>query len=293
VVLDADLMIDTGAVVFRDRFPDRFFECGIAEQDMVSQASGMALSGLLPVAHSFACFLTPRANEQMYNACSELKRVIYVGSLAGLVPAGPGHSHQSVRDIAVMGSLPGLVALEPCCEAEVGLAVDWCVEEAPQSSYLRLVSIPCEIPYSLPVGYRLRLGQGVALTQGEDLVLIGSGPVLLPQAVRVAERLRSQGVGVKVVNLPWLNRVDEAWLEEVVGNASWVFTLDNHLFQGGQGQLVAATLARGSRRPRLHHFCVEGMPECGSVDEILRHHGLDAESLYRVITAKLALAGAR
>ena len=107
VALDADLRKDTGLVEFRERFPDRFFECGIAEQDMVSQAGAMALAGLLPVVHSFACFLSTRPNEQIYNNATEGTKVIYAGSLAGLVPGGPGHSHQSVRDISALGAVPG------------------------------------------------------------------------------------------------------------------------------------------------------------------------------------------
>src|SRR5690606_28014376 len=119
LVLDADLIKDCGLVAFARRFPERFIECGIAEQDMVSMASGMARRGALPVVHSFACFLAARPNEQIYNQCSEGSKVLYVGSLAGLIPGGPGHSHQSVRDIGALASVPRLVLAEPCCEAEV------------------------------------------------------------------------------------------------------------------------------------------------------------------------------
>src|SRR5690606_15430229 len=116
VVLDADLVLDTGLIPFRERYPERFVECGIAEQDMVSVAGGMALRGALPVVHSFACFLSARPNEQIYNNATERTRVVYVGSLAGVVPGGPGHSHQAVRDIAALGGVPGLIMLEPSCE---------------------------------------------------------------------------------------------------------------------------------------------------------------------------------
>src|SRR4030095_848663 len=119
VALDADLIKDCGLVSFAKRFPDRFIECGIAEQDMVSIAGGMARRGVLPVVHSFACFLSARPNEPIYNHCSESSRVIYVGSLAGLLPGGPGHSHQSVRDISALAAIPNLVLAEPSCEAEV------------------------------------------------------------------------------------------------------------------------------------------------------------------------------
>src|SRR5215208_6467685 len=121
VVLDADLVLDCGLIPFRDRFPERFFECGIAEQDMVSQAGAMALAGLLPAVHSFACFLAPRANEQIYNNATEGGKVIYAGSLVGIVPGGPGHSHQSVRDIALFGCVPGMALLEPTTGAECAL----------------------------------------------------------------------------------------------------------------------------------------------------------------------------
>src|SRR4029078_6897120 len=130
VALDADLRLDTGLVAFRERHPARFFECGIAEMDMVSQAGAMALAGLLPVCHSFACFLTPRAAEQVFNNASEGTKVLYHGSLAGIVPGGPGHSHQTVRDIALMGSVPGMAAIEPYCEEEVRAVVAWAVHEA-------------------------------------------------------------------------------------------------------------------------------------------------------------------
>ena len=100
VALDADLARTCGLIEFRERFPERFFECGIAEQDMVSQAGAMALAGLLPAVHSFACFLSTRPNEQIYNNATEGTKVIYAGSLGGPGAGGPGHSHQSVRDIA-------------------------------------------------------------------------------------------------------------------------------------------------------------------------------------------------
>ena len=113
MALDADLMLDCGLIPFRDKFPERFIECGIAEQDMLSMASGLALRGMLPVVHSFACFLSTRPNEHFYNNATEKTKIIYVGSLAGLLPSGPGHSHQSVRDISILSSVPDLVLMNP------------------------------------------------------------------------------------------------------------------------------------------------------------------------------------
>jgi transketolase len=281
VVLDADLILDCGLIPFQERFPERFFECGIAEQDMVSQAGGMALRGLLPVVHSFACFLAARPNEQIYNNASERTKIIYVASLAGVVPGGPGHSHQSVRDISALAAVPGLVMLEPCCEAEVGLAVDCCVNVTPESCYLRLVSIPCDIPYELPADYRLELGRGVALTQGRDAVLFGYGPVMLTQAYQAAQLLAAQGIGLTVVNLPWLNRIDSQWLAATVAAYPWVFTLDNHYLTGGQGEMILGALAGLGLEGRrgVKQFGLSAIPACGTNDEVLRAHRLDADSL--------------
>ena len=282
VVLDADLVLDCGLIPFEEKFPERFFECGIAEQDMVSQAGGMALKGLLPLVHSFACFLSTRPNEQIYNNATEKTKIIYVGSLAGLLPAGPGHSHQSVRDISAIAAVPDLTMIEPSCAAEVSLALDYCVNRTSQSCYLRLVSIPCQIPYELPADYQLEWGKGIALTEGEDAILFGYGPVLLPQAYHAAKLLAdSHNIALKVVNLPWLNHVDLDWLGQMVQGYSRVFTLDNHYVVGGQGDRVASSLAQLglSGQVQVKQFGVLDIPKCGQNEEVLRAHRLDAESL--------------
>ena len=281
VVLDADLVLDTGLIPFQQEFPGRFFECGIAEQDMVSQAGGMALGGLLPVVHSFACFLSTRPNEQIYNNATERTKIVYVGSLAGVVPGGPGHSHQSVRDISALGAVPGLVMLEPCCEAEVALLLDWCVNFTTSSTYLRLTSLPWVIGYELPAGYRPQLGQGCVLVDGSDVVVFGYGPVLLAAACEAAAELRrADRISVKVVNLPWLNVVDGDWLRAQIGGCRHVFALDNHYAVGGQGDRIAECLATGGAEGiKLHRIAIDDVPVSGTNAEVLRTHRLDVPSL--------------
>ena len=291
VALDGDLALDTGLIPFRTRFPDRFIECGIAEQDMVSQAGGMALAGLIPACHSFACFMTPRANEQAFNNASEGTKVIYVGSLAGLVPAGPGHSHQSVRDIALMGSLPGLVAIEPATEAGVAAAVEWAVFHCSGPAYIRLVSIPCVVPDVWPAGRRLEEGRGTVLAEGEDAVLFAYGPVMLREALAARNLLANRhGIGMRVVELPWLNTVDDGWLVDTVGARPLVVTLDNHTIHGGQGQFLAARLAARAAVPArgVLNLGIVGLPLCGTNDEALAHHGLDADGIAGAISARMA-----
>ncbi len=279
VALDADLVLDTGLIPFSERFPDRFIECGIAEQDMVSQASGLALSGFLPVVHSFACFLTPRANEQIYNADSEKTKIIYVGSLAGVLPGGPGHSHQSVRDIALMGTLPNTTMIEPCCEAEVNMAVQWAVRDNSGSTYLRLVSIPVDVPFTLPTDYRLEQGRGVVLADGDDVVIIASGPILLAEAWKAGKNAAAQGLSLRIVNLPWLARFDDTWLASSVAGCKAALCLDNHFVWGGQGERVAARLAVTDHRLPVRLLGLTEIPACGRNDEVLHHHGLDADGI--------------
>lgn len=280
VVLDADLVLDCGLIPFKERFPDRFVECGIAEQDMVSQAGGMARQGILPVVHSFACFLSTRPNEQIYNNASEGTKIIYVGSLAGLLPGGPGHSHQSVRDISTLCAIPGLILIEPCTEREVAMAVDFAVHRTRASVYLRLVSLGWEVPFALPDGYRLVAGQGAVLREGSDAVVFGYGPWLLSNAYGAADLLSRDGHSVKVVNLPWLNRVDLDWLRAAVGDCRWVFVLDNHYVDGGQGQMLLSTLMElGLNDRRARRIGVTELPLCGGNTEVLRAHRLDIEGL--------------
>jgi transketolase len=282
LALDADLVKDCGLVSFAARHPDRFIECGIAEQDMVSMAAGMARRGALPVVHSFACFLAARPNEQIYNQCSEASKVIYVASLAGLLPGGPGHSHQSVRDISALAAAPNLVMAEPSSEAELDALFDALVNRIPESGYLRLVSVKWPMPFAYPGDYVPRVGQGWTVREGRDGIVFGYGPWMLANAFEALARIEAAtGLGYKLVCLPWLNRVDAAWLEGTIGARRSIVTLDNHYVRGGQGEMVAATIAALGLEPgaRVTRIGVDALPECGTNDEVLAHHGLDVDGL--------------
>jgi transketolase len=284
VALDADLVKDCGLVSFAKRFPDRFVECGIGEQDMVSMAGGMARRGVLPVVHSFACFLSARPNEQISNQCSEGTRVIYVGSLAGLLPGGPGHSHQSVRDISALRGVANLSLVEPCLEAEVQSLLDYAVNTAPDSVYIRLVSVKWPVPFSYPHQHRVEPGRGWVIRDGADAVVFGYGSWLLSNAFDAAEQVeQSTGASVRLVNLPWLNRVDPRWLREVIGGRRYILTLDNHYLKGGQGEMLATAIAELALEPtpRVLRVGVTALPECGTNDEVLAHHRLDVASLVK------------
>ncbi len=292
VALDADLVVDCGSYPFKQEFAARFIECGIAEQDMISMAGALALRGKLPIVHSFACFLSTRANEQIYNVATENTKIIYHASLAGLLPAAPGHSHQSVRDISAIGSNPGIVMIEPANERATRAALRWAVEENPSSTYIRLVSIPCPIPFSLPDEYSLHLGVGTELKPGTDCAIIAYGPVMLAQAYEAADQLESRGLSLAVIDLPWLNRVDADWLAVTLRGKARLYLVEDHYPQLGQSAFVAQALVTHGIAIPTSIYGVDEIPRCGQIQETLAHHRLDAASLIERILADHRATGA-
>ena len=281
VVLDADLAADCRVRGFETKYPERFIESGIAEQDMVSTAGGLALQGLLPVVNSFGVFLAARANEQIYANATEQTKIIYVCHYAGLLPAGPGHSHQSVRDISLFGSLPAIHILQPCNAEETQQVVDYCIDSAQTSCMVRLYLGPSPRDIQLPTGYRLTEGQGVTLRDGSDGVIIAYGPVLLAEALKAAELAAVHGQSLAVVNMPWLNVVDAEWLRGTIRPFNSILVLDDHSPVGGLGDRIVHALLEGSADAHgvVTIKGVQGVPAYGTAAEALRAHGLDAETL--------------
>lgn len=281
IVLDADLAADCRIRQFELAYPERFIECGIAEQDMVSMAGGLARQGLLPVVNSFASFLASRANEQIYNNATEKTKIIYVCHYAGLVPAGPGKSHQSIRDISLFGALPNCTILQPCNPEETEMVLLYAVEEAKENCMIRLIIGPSPRKISLPVDYKLALGRGVALTEGKHALLFAYGPVMLHEALLASEILASKGFSLKVVNMPWLNRFDCEWLADIVASVKKLIVLEDHAPIGGLADRLQPVLQNlGLLQERFFStFAVDGYSVCGTPHEALYYHGLDGQSL--------------
>jgi transketolase len=208
---------------------------------------------------------------------------------AGLIPAGPGKSHQSLRDISLFGALPNCVILEPCNGKETKRALEWCVEEAETNCMMRLVISPSPRTIILPEDYDFSFGKGTVLKEGKDAVLFAYGPVMLNEALTAAEMLSEQDFSLRVVNLPWLNRLDEKWLEETIGDCQTIFALDNHSEYGGLGDhlLNALMLSYNLNNKKLIKLAVGEHPACGTPLEALAYHKLDAKSLVtRVLKSK-------
>jgi len=280
-VLDADLFKDVGLEEFKNIFPDRFIECGIAEQDMVSIAGGIALEGGIPIVHSFANFLTMRANEQIYNNSTENKKIIYVGSLAGVIPGGPGHSHQCIRDIATLTAMPNLVMCEPSCTIELHEMLKWAIYDSKESVYLRIGSVKWKKEFSSARGYNVEIGKGVELSDGKEYVLITYGLVMLSNSVGVAKKLMQKfNIKIKVINMPWLNKFDLNWLLSNLQLCTHLVLIDNHNKSGGQGEKILGLLAsHGLCIKNVMHIGIDGVPICGTNDEVLDFYEMSEAKL--------------
>ncbi|MBD3410626.1 MAG: 1-deoxy-D-xylulose-5-phosphate synthase [Ignavibacteriales bacterium] len=291
MVMDGDLSADCKLRDFEYAYPDRFIENGIAEQDMASTAGGLALMGIVPVVNTFASFLAARANEQIYNNAGEGTKIIWTCHYAGLIPAGPGKSHQSVRDISLFGALPNVTIVQPCNGVEAKALTEYCVVEAKENCMMRLNIGPSPETIQLPDDYELKVGHGTALTDGDDALLVGYGPVMLHEALLASRYLKEVGFGLKVVNMPWLNRPNAEWLAETVKPYKNIFVVEDHSVVGGLGDWLLNSLnendALGDRKFRK--LGIYDYPECGTPWEVLDYHGLDGMSLAKTISGDDAL----
>ena len=289
VILDADLAGDCRVLEFSRKFPKQFVECGIAEQDMVSMAGGMALQGLSPVTNSFACFLASRANEQIFNNHTENKKVTYACHLAGLIPAGPGKSHQSLRDIALFGVLPNVEIIQASCAKEIKMATKYAIEKAKNSVMLRINAGPSPRNIELPKDYKFEIGKGVTITQGKEFVMMAYGPVMLNEALVAQEILLVENIKLKVINMPWLNRFNEAWIRKELTGCKHLFVLDDHSVEGGLGDRLIDFLNRKELLESfsLDKYGVEGFPACGTPSEVLDYHGLSGKMLAQRIIERI------
>ena len=198
-----------------------------------------------------------------------------------MIPAGPGKSHQSVRDISLFGALPNCTILQPCNAVETRLALEYLVERNDGVGMLRLAIGPSPRAIALPASYALTPGRGVTLTQGCDTVVLAYGPVLLHETLGAAEAMAARGGGLTVVNHPWLNRVDAEWLARLVAPYRRVCVVDDHAPVGGLADRVARALADHGLLDGREFLAlgVEGYPACRAPGEVLRYHGLEAGAL--------------
>jgi transketolase len=270
VVLDADLASSTNTKAFADRYPERFFELGIAEGNMVGVAAGLALAGKIPFAASFACFLAGRFEQVRVSVAYNRANVKLVGTHAGVGIGEDGYSQMGLEDVALMRSLPNFLVVQPADAVETEAAVEYLIaHEGP--AYLRLTRQ--KVADVSPAGYRFECGRGVVLREGRDLTIAASGAVVAA-TLGAAETLASTGLSVTVVNVHTLKPVDSDLLREVGERTGAVLTVEDHGVVGGLGSAVTEALSETGIPVRRHG--VRDFGESGSAEALYAKHGLDA-----------------
>jgi transketolase len=275
VLMDADLSYDTGTYLAREKYPLRYIQAGIAEQDMVSMAGTLALGGRIPIVQSFATFLSMRPTEQIFNNLTEKTRIIYCGFLAGIVPAAPGFSHQAVTDVGIFLSLPNVDVVEPSCAFELQEALNFSIS-SDRSTYIRINSIGnpevCENKYFGP-------GNGTLRRDGEAVAVITSGTTLLSQSIEAAEMLVDDGLNLSVYSYPFLGSKPTEEFLASLAQYSHVVVLENHLPTIGNFHIFAQHL----NSKNLFRLGLEILPKNGRNDEVLAFHNLDAHGIARFV----------
>tara|TARA_B100000780_G_scaffold177811_1_gene124667 strand:+ start:3974 stop:5923 length:1950 start_codon:yes stop_codon:yes gene_type:complete len=291
ICLDADLVVDTGLKKFKHKYPNRFIECGIAEQDMVSMAGSLASSEYVPIVHSFSCFLVSRAAEQIYNNVTQNSKIIYVGSLSGALPAAPGHSHQSLRDISLMASMPNFIIVEPVDISELYNILDWSINKTKKSIFLRLNSIPFKNYKELNNKKKISLGKGEIIAKGKKATIIALGPLMVRQAIEVKNDLKKiKKIDVEIITTMYANSFDHKWYQNVINrNNGPIFILENHFTFNGFFSFICQSFIKNkiAINRDIYNLGFENTPACGTNKEVLTHHNLDIGSIYKMIIAKL------
>ena len=281
VVLDADLAAATKTGVFKKVFPERHIDCGIAECNMMGVAAGLATTGKVPFASSFAMFAAGRAFEQIRNSIGYPKLNVKIGAThAGISVGEDGATHQCNEDIALMRTIPGMVVINPSDDVEARAAVKAAYEhEGPV--YLRFGRLAVPVINDRE-DYKFELGKGVVLREGKDITLIATG-LPVAETLEAAEKLAADGIDAKVINVHTIKPLDEELIVEAAKETGKVVTIEEHSVIGGLGSAVCDVLSEKAPTKVLKIGINDTYGESGPAVELVKKYGLDAESIYKKI----------
>jgi len=280
VVLDADLSPSTMTHFFASEFPERFFDCGIAEQNMVGIASGLAASGKIPFASTFAVFVPGRCFDQIRMSIAQPKlNVKLVATHGGLSVGEDGTSHQSIEDLALITSLPGFTVVVPADAIETAQAVR--VAAASYGPfYIRLCRPKMPLVYN--DDYRFNLGKAVTMRQGEEVTIIAIG-IMVVAALEAADNLKREGIDCCVLNMPTLKPIDETAIIKAATDTGAIVTAEEHLEHGGLGSLVAQVVAKYQPVPIEFVAIKDTYAKSGKAAELLQRYRLTAKDIEQAV----------
>lgn len=278
VVLDADLSKSTKTEMFKKAYPERFINMGIAESNMMCVAAGLAATGKVPFASSFAMFAAGRAFEQVRNSIGYPHLNVKIGAThAGISVGEDGATHQCNEDIALMRAIPGMVVINPSDDIEARAAVKAAYEhEGPV--YMRFGRLATPI-INDNAEYKFEIGKGVTLREGTDVAIIATG-LCVAESLAAAEKLAADGVNAKVINIHTIKPLDEELVVAAAKECGRVVTVEEHSVIGGLGAAVCETLSRKAPTPVKTIGIQDCFGESGPAVSLLKKYGLDAEGIY-------------
>ena len=283
VVLDADLAGATKTAVFMKAFPERHIDCGIAEANMMGVAAGLATTGKVPFASTFAMFAAGRAFEQVRNSIGYPHLNVKIGAThAGITVGEDGATHQCNEDIALMRTIPGMVVINPADDVEAKAAVEAAYEHV-GPVYLRFGRLAVPVINDNP-DYKFELGKAVTLREGTDVTIIASG-LTVSESLVAAEKLAADGISAEVINMHTIKPLDEKAVIKAAAKTGKIVTAEEHSVIGGLGSAVCDVVAEKAPAKVLKIGVNDTYGESGPAVELIKKYGLDADSIYEKVKA--------
>lgn len=278
VVLDADLAAATKTGTFKKAFPERHIDCGIAECNMIGVAAGLATTGKVPFASSFAMFAAGRAFEQIRNSVGYPKLNVKIGATHASISVGEdGATHQCNEDIALMRTIPGMVVINPSDDVEAKAAVQAAYDYV-GPVYLRFGRAAVPVINDNP-DYKFELGKAVTLKEGTDVTIIATG-LPVSESLAAAEKLAADGISAAVINMHTIKPLDEAAVIDAAAKTGKIVTVEEHSVIGGLGSAVCDVVAEKAPAKVMKIGVNDVFGESGPAAELIKKYGLDAESIY-------------
>ena len=286
LVLDADLAGSTKTAVFRKAFPERHINCGIAEQNMIGVAAGIAATGRVAFASSFAMFAAGRAYEQIRNSVGYPQLNVKIAATHGGISVGEdGATHQCNEDFALMRTIPGMVVMVPSDDVEAEAMVRAAyAHKGPV--YMRFSRLATPV-FNNPETYKFEIGKAITMREGKDVAIIAAG-LPVASAMEAAEKLAAEGIEARVIDMHTIKPLDEAAVLRAAKEIGKIVTVEEHSVIGGLGSAVAEVLAEQCPAKLKRVGVYDRYTESGPAEALIQHYGLDGEGVYSAVKAFLA-----
>ena len=286
VVLDADLAAATKTGIFKKKFPERFFDCGIAEGNMMTVAAGIATTGKPVFASTFAMFAAGRAFEQVRNSIAYPHLNVKIGAThAGITVGEDGATHQCLEDLGVMRTIPGMVVLNPADDVEARAAVEWALNYV-GPVYIRFGRLAVPVVFD-DADYKFEFGKNLTVREGTDVTIMATGTMLY-MAIEAAEKLAEEGISARVTNVHTIKPIDKEDIIEAAKTTGCIVTAEEHNILGGLGSAVSEVVCENCPVPVLRVGVEDKFGKSGKVPALLEAYGLTTENI--VAKAKAAIA---